>query len=137
MNTSLLAMVVAILLTLGLVVGLGVLSLTTGGLIFLFGRPRLGILKSSSSKGFAFSLKWDSAGEPAKFDHVKLRLFNPFGTPTQVEVTEPFPSASEAFAREVEFGPGFEKILKTKAREPRYRFHPSHSSQLRTKTSSG
>ena len=52
MNTSLLAMAVAIFLTLGLVVGLGALSLTTGGLIFLFGRPRLGFLKSSKSDVF-------------------------------------------------------------------------------------
>ncbi len=113
-NTSLLAMVVAILLALGLVIGLGVLSLTTGGLIFLFGRPRLAILKSKSDQDFAFSFKWDAAGEPAKFDHIKIRLFNPFGKPTQIIISEDFPSANEAFARDINFGPALEKILTTK-----------------------
>jgi len=107
-------MLVAIILTIGFIIGLGALSLTTGGMIFLFGRPRLNILKSSLPNGLAFSFKWDQAGEPAKFDLIKLRLFNPFGSPSQIEVSQVYPVASEAFARDIEFGPGFEKILKTK-----------------------
>ena len=44
--------------------------------------------------------------EPAKFDQIKLRLFNPFGEPTQVEVTKQFTPQGKSFAMDMDFGKG-------------------------------
>ncbi len=115
MNTSLLAGGVALLLGLGLVITIGALSLLSGAFHFLFARPKLDILKSASGEnGFAFGLTWNSAREPAKFDKVKLRLFNPFGSPTQVEVSREFPVHGETFAEDVDMGVGMQQLLGAK-----------------------
>lgn len=115
MNTSLLAGGVALLLGLGLVITIGALSLLSGAFHFLFARPKLDILKSASGEnGFAFGLTWNSAREPAKFDKIKLRLFNPFGSPTQVEVSREFAAHGESFAEDVDMGVGMKQLLGAK-----------------------
>lgn len=112
MNTTLIAMGIAASLAVGLVITVGVVSLLSGGFHFLFARPRIEVLKSEfGDHGFAFSFSWNSAREPAKFDKVKVRLFNPFGTPTQVEVSKEFAGASSDFARDVYLGVGMKKLL--------------------------
>ena len=112
MNTTLIAMGIAAILAIGLVITVGVVSLLSGGFHFLFARPRLEILKSEfGDHGFAFSFSWNSAREPGKFDKVKVRLFNPFGSPTQVEVSKEFQAASDDFARDVYMGIGMKKLL--------------------------
>ena len=63
---------------------------------------------------FAFGFKWNSAKEPASLDTIRLRLFNPFGSPTQVEVSKPFESKKSSFAVEVDMGPGFIELLGAK-----------------------
>tara|TARA_R110002072_G_scaffold64203_11_gene160021 strand:- start:4814 stop:5629 length:816 start_codon:yes stop_codon:yes gene_type:complete len=103
---------IAALAAVGLVITLGVLSLLSGGLHFLFARPKVHILKSEEGEnGFAFGLSWDSSREPCKYDKVKVRLFNPFGTPTQVEVAKKFDTASSTFARDMDMGPGLADIV--------------------------
>lgn len=103
---------IAGLLAVGLVITVGMLSLLSGAFHFLFARPRLEILKSEfGDKGFAFSFSWNSAREPAKFDKVKVRLYNPFGSPTQVEVSKEFQVATSDFGRDVYMGTGMEKLL--------------------------
>lgn len=115
MNTSLLAGGVALLLGLGLVITIGALSLLSGAFHFLFARPKLDILKSASGEnGFAFGLTWNSAREPASFDKIKLRLFNPFGSPTQVEVSREFTAHGETFAEDVDMGVGMKQLLGAK-----------------------
>ena len=112
MSTTLIAMGIATLLAIGLVVTVGVGSLLSGSLHFLFARPRIELLKSEfGDSGFAFSFSWNSAIEPAKFDKVKVRLYNPFGYPTQVEVSKKFDVASSDFARDVYMGVGMKKLL--------------------------
>lgn len=112
MNTTLIAMGIAAILAIGLVITVGVVSLLSGGFHFLFARPRLEVLKSEfGDHGFAFSFSWNSAREPGKFDKVKVRLYNPFGSPTQVEVSKEFAGASSDFARDVYFGIGMKKLL--------------------------
>lgn len=107
MSTSMIAGGVALIAAFGLVVTLGGLSLLSGALHFLFARPRLEILKAKNKDtGFAFGFKWDSAREPATFDKVKIRLFNPFGSPTQVEISQEFRGQGSTFATEVDFGVG-------------------------------
>jgi ferredoxin len=102
----------AAMAAIGLVITLGVVSLLSGGLHFLFARPRIDILKSEKGEnGFAFSYSWNSAREPAKFNKVKVRLFNPFGAPTQVEVSREFDLADSTFARDVDFGEGMKRLL--------------------------
>jgi ferredoxin len=106
---------VAVFLVINLVVGLAALSLLFGTFETLFGKPKLTLLRSSKSGNvFAFGFKWNSAKEPARLDTIKLRLFNPFGTPTQVEVTKPFESKTSSFAIEVDMGPGFVELLGAK-----------------------
>lgn len=105
----------AFLAAFGLVVTLGGLSLLSGALHFLFARPRIVFLKpKNKDTGFAFGFKWDSAREPARFDKVKLRLFNPFGSPTQVDVSQEFPGKSSSFGVEVDFGTGMRSFWDAK-----------------------
>lgn len=112
MNTTMIAMAIAALLALGLVINVAVISLLSGSFHFLFARPRVDILKSEfGDHGFAFSFSWNSSREPAKFDKVKVRLFNPFGSPTQVEVSKEFSAAGSDFARDVYMGVGMKKLL--------------------------
>lgn len=105
MSTSTMAAVIALVLAIGLVVTVGVASLLTGAFHFLFARPSLVfLLPKNRETGLAFGLKWNSAREPAKFDKVKVRLFNPFGSPTQVEISREFPGQGSSFGMEVDMG---------------------------------
>jgi len=114
-NTTIIAMSIATILAVGLVINVGVISLLSGALHFLFARPRLEFLKSEyGNEGFAFSFSWNAAREPAKFDKVKIRLFNPFGSPTQVEVSREFAAAGSDFARDAYMGKGMIKLLEAK-----------------------
>ena len=108
-------MSVALFLVLNLVVGLGALSLLFGTFETLFGKPKLTLLRATKSGNyFAFGLKWNAAKEPVAIDVIKLRLFNPWGTPTQVEMSKSFEPKRESFANEVEMGPAFIELLGAK-----------------------
>ncbi len=112
MSTSLIAMGAAIFVVINLVVGLAALSLLMGTFETLFGKPKLTILKTTKSGNFfAFGVKWNSAKEPVSIDTVRLRLFNPFGNPTHVEVSKNFEPKTSSFALEVEMGPGLVDLL--------------------------
>jgi ferredoxin len=105
----------ALILAVGLIVNIGILSLVSGALHFLFGRPRVEILKSElGSTGFAFAFKWDSSREPAKFNRIRLRLFNPFGNPTQVEILREFDGHTSDFALDFDFGAPFKELISAK-----------------------
>lgn len=118
MSTSLIAMGIALFLVLNLVVGLAVMSLLFGAFETLFGKPKFTFLKSvQSGNMFAFGFKWNSAKEPAKMDFVKIRMFNPFGNPTQIEVSKSFDSFSSSFATEVDMGPALIDLLGQKSFE--------------------
>jgi len=111
-NTTLIAMGIACLVVVGLIVNLGVLSLLSGAFHFLFGQPKFDILKSEGGDtSFAFGFRWNNAREPAKFDKIRLRLFNPFGSPSQVDVVSEFGAKDSDFGADVNFGPGFKDIL--------------------------
>ena len=111
MSTTYIAMIVAILMGIGLLVGIGALSLLSGALNFLFVKPKIEILKATKENGFAFTFKWDQDAEPVKFDHLRIHLFNPFGSPTEIDITREFDGSSVDFAREVDMGETFRKIL--------------------------
>jgi ferredoxin len=114
-STSLIAMGVAIFLVINLVIGLAALSLLFGTFETLFGKPKLTILRATKSGNFfAFGFKWNSSKEPAAIDQIGIRLFNPFGNPTQVEVSKSFDPKTTSFATEVEMGPGFIELLGAK-----------------------
>lgn len=109
---------VAILMAIGLVIGIGILSLTSGGLHFLFARPSYEILKSKlGNNGFAFAFRWNSSREPAKFDVFRLRLFNPFGSPQQVDITRNFDRQSSSFAKDFDLGTSLDDMIKAKGFE--------------------
>ena len=112
MNTTFIAMIVAILLGIGLLVGIGALSLLSGTLNFLFVKPKIQILKSQfGDNGFAFSFVWDQNAEPVKFDRLKIHLFNPFGTPKELEITREFDGSANDFSRDIELGPKMKELL--------------------------
>ena len=112
MNTTLIAMGISLLVVVGLVVNLGVLSLLSGAFHFLFASPKLEILKTENGEnGFAFGFKWNNAREPAKFDKIQIRLFNPFNSPTQVDVSNEFAGKDSDFAVDVDFGQAFKGII--------------------------
>lgn len=115
MDTSFIAGAIALVLTIGLVVTLGALSLLTGAFHFLFARPALEILRPKNREtGFAFGFKWDSAREPAKFDRVKLELFNPFGSPTQINLSREFQPHDSTFSEDVDFGEAMREFWESK-----------------------
>ncbi len=112
MSTTYIAMIVAILMGIGLLVAIGALSLLSGALNFLFVRPKIEILKTTlGDNGFAFTFKWDQDAEPVKFDRVRLHLFNPFGSPTEIDITRDFDGSDFDFARDVDMGENLKKIL--------------------------
>lgn len=112
MNTSLIALAVASLLTIGLIVHLGILSLLVGAFYFLFGKKKFEILNSVlGPTGFAFAFSWNAAREPAKVNKIQIRLFNPFGKPTQVEVTREFDVKTDDFAIDLDLGPAYATLL--------------------------
>jgi ferredoxin len=114
-STSLIAMGVALFLVINLIVGLAALSLLIGTFESLFGKPKLTILRSTKSGNyFAFGFQWSSAKEPAQIDTVTIRLFNPFGTPKQAEVSKSFDAKSVSFSTEVDMGPGLIELLGAK-----------------------
>lgn len=114
MNTTLIAMGIAVLIVIGLVVNLAVLSLLSGAFHFLFAKPSFEILKTSGDQNsFAFGFRWNNVREPAKFDTIKLRLYNPFAKPTQVDVASEFAAKDSDFGVEVNLGPAFQDIINT------------------------
>lgn len=112
MSPSLVALIIASLITVGLIVQLGVISLLIGAFYFLFGKKRFEILNSKlGPSGFAFGFSWNSAREPAKINKIQIRLFNPFGSPTQVEVTKEFDVKTDDFAIDLDLGPSYTTLL--------------------------
>ena len=111
MNVIFISFAVALLLALGLVFSLGGLSLLSGVMDFLFGKPSLSFLKSKHKEGFCFGLKFNNEKEPARFDQVQIRLFNPFGSPTQVDITRDFDSQNNSFAKDLDIGPSIKKLV--------------------------
>ena len=113
--SSLIALGISTVMVVGLVVGLGVLSLLFGTGEFFFGKPRFTFLRTSRGEnGFSFHLAWNSSKEPGKIDKVKVRLFNPFGSPTQGEVTKTFDAKSGSFGVDLDMGAAFGELLKAK-----------------------
>lgn len=106
---------VAGFVVINLVIGLGLLSLGIGAFESLFGKPKLTLLRSTKSGNvFTFGFRWNNAKEPASLDTIKIRLFNPYGSPTQSEVTKPFEPKKKSFAIEVDMGPGLIELLGAK-----------------------
>lgn len=115
MSTSIISLWIAIVMTVGLVASLFGLSLLVGLVERYLNKPRLHFLKTSNgSYGFAFGFTWDTAKEPTKFNRIKLRLFNPWGEPTQVEVAKEFDPQTESFAMDVNLGSGYSSFMKAK-----------------------
>lgn len=112
MNTTFIAMGVAILAAVGLLVTIGGLSLLSGALNFLFVKPRIAFLKSGHGKsGFAFGLTWDQSQEDLKFNQIRIQLSNPFGSPAQVDIIRQFDGSDEDFALDLSIGSQMESIF--------------------------
>jgi len=119
MTTTSISMGIAILMTVGLISTLGLLSLLAGGVSW-FGanRPKLTFLKSAiGAQGLALGVKWNQARWDEKFDRLELVLYNPFGSPTRLELSEKFPAQDNTFAIDIDFGPAFEKLIAAKGTE--------------------
>lgn len=107
---------ISAILVIGVVVTIAGSSLVLGAIEWLLGKPKLTILKNTDSADtFSFAFKWNEAKEPASFDCVKIRLFNPFGNPAQLEAFTTFPKENSSFAKSVKMGPSYLKILENKS----------------------
>ena len=105
MSIQFATMAIAIILSVGLLVSVVAFNFLTGSFEFFFGRPRLDFLKSrKGANGFAFGFKWNKVKEPASFDVVKIALFNPFGSPTQIEITRNFAGQASTFSQDLDLG---------------------------------
>lgn len=114
-TTSLIALGIGLLLAIGLVVTLGALSLLSGTMEFFFGSPKIFILKSKHGKnGVAFGFRFNSEKEPARFDQFRIRLFNPFGNPTQMSIHRDFDNQGSSFAKDFDFGEEMKKLTSAK-----------------------
>lgn len=112
MSTSVIALSIAAFLVINLIVGLGILSLVVGGITRYFGKPKFELLNTTNGDlGLAFAFTWNEAREPARYESIRLRLFNPFGSPTSVEVTQSFDASDESFARDLKMGPSFKTFI--------------------------
>lgn len=115
MNTTFLAMGVALFLAINILLGIGALSLLTGAFHFLFIKPRLKFLKSQYGKdGFSFGFSWDQSAEDVRFNQIKIHLFNPFGEPTQLEITREFSPCSDDFAQDLNLGAPLKALMGAK-----------------------
>ena len=109
MTTSFIAMGLAFLAVVGLVVGVGALSLLVGAVDFIFGGPRIDFLQTQKGEnGFAFAFNWNSAKEPAKMNYIQLRLFDALGGNKQIIISLGIPDNYEFM------DPELIKILKEK-----------------------
>jgi ferredoxin len=114
-TTSLIALGIGLLAALGLIVTLGVFSLLSGTMEFFFGGAKLKLLKSKFGKnGFAFGLDFNPYKESARFDEFKIRLFNPFGSPTQRIIHRTFPAQSSSFSYDIDLGDEMHSIMSAK-----------------------
>jgi len=114
-TTSLIALGIGLLAAFGLVITLGVLSLLSGTMEFFFGGPKLKLLKSAYGKnGFSFGLIFNHLKEPARYDEFKIRLFNPFGSPTQKVIHRTFPTQSSSFSYDLDLGEEMHVITSAK-----------------------
>lgn len=114
MSTTFIAMGIALTLTIGFVISIGLLSLLFGVFDWAFGKPKLILLKSAHANGFGFGFKWNSAQNPVKLDHLKIRIFNPFGSPTQLDISRKFEGKDSSFAEEVDLGNEKQKLMSLK-----------------------
>jgi ferredoxin len=117
-STTYIAMILAILAGLGLLVGIGALSLLSGALNFLFVKPKIEIIKTAlGDVGFAFTFKWDQDAEPVTFDKIRIRLYNPFGSPTEIDITREFDGSSTDFVRDLDMGDQLKRIFSASSLE--------------------
>ncbi len=114
MSSTFIALAVAIILTVGLVVHVFIFNLLLGSFEFLLGKPRFQVLKSKNGlRGFAFGLNWNEDKEPANLNFIRLKLFNPFGQPSQVDLSFSFDSKDKPFGLDLDCGVEFEKFIST------------------------
>ncbi len=118
MTSTFIAMFLSILIGFGLLFGLLFLSLFSGAINFLFTKPKIVFLKSlKGANGLAFGYVWDQTAEPARMDQIRVQLFNPFGSPTSLEITRDFEASSTDFARDLDLGDKFSEIKNAKGLE--------------------
>lgn len=115
MSTTYIAMFIALILGFGLLAGIFALSMLSGTLNFLLVKPKIKFLKSSfGDAGFAFAFEWDQDAEAVKLSRIRLRLFNPFGDPTQVDIIREFDGSEVDFARDLDLGDAMRRLLSAK-----------------------
>lgn len=114
MSSVFIALAIAVVLTLGLVVQVFIVNLLLGTFEFLLGKPRFEVLKTKNGlSGFAFGINWNEDKEPAVLDIIRLKLFNPFGSPTHFDLTRSFDGKDKPFGLDIDLGPEFENFINT------------------------
>lgn len=110
--TSFAALGLAVIAVVGLLVHVWLFNLLIVVVETYLGKPRLKFLKSTiPGHGFAFGFNFNEEKEPGKYNQFKIRLFNPYGAPTQFEVAKFFDSETTSFAKDLDMGEGLIKLL--------------------------
>ena len=109
------ALVIAGFMVTGLIIGLGAIGLLVGVWERYWSRPKLTILRSQKgANGFAFHFQWDESKASVQYNVVKLKLFNPFGAPRQVEMAHSFEKTNESFVQDLDMGPAMGSLLQAR-----------------------
>ena len=113
MNLTFVTMSIAVVLAVGLVVNVVVLNFAIGSIQFFFGKPKFSVLRTRSGKnGLAFGFRWNSSKEPASFDKIRVVLYNPFGNPSQIDISKEFSKKDSNFGIDLDLGSKFGELLK-------------------------
>lgn len=111
MQTSLVALTLALFTGLFFLAGLSILNLLYGAVSEVYFRPQIKFLKSNhGEKGLSFAFYYNRS-EKIFFDRVKLKLLNPHTTPAHLEIYKDFHGAAADFARDLEIGFPMENFL--------------------------
>jgi ferredoxin len=111
-GTSWIALAISLILVFGLIFSVWIISLKIVVLQTYLGKPKLTFLKSTlAGNGFAFAFDFNESKEPAKFNRFKIRLFNPGGSPSHLEVSAEMKGFTSSFAQDLEMGPGLVRLL--------------------------
>jgi len=105
-------MSISVLMGIGLLITIGALSLLSGALNFLFVKPKITFYKSQfGENGLAFSFCWNQSAEEVQYNSVRIQLYNPFGSPSQLDIMKEFDPSSSDFVRDLELGSNLKELL--------------------------
>jgi len=111
-STSIIALLIALAIVSILVIHLAIFSYMAGILSWAFGKPKLSFYKSThGSEGVLVDVNWNILSEAIPVDYIRFKLFNPFGNPTQIDVSREIPTQKGSFSHDLHFGEELKSLV--------------------------